>query len=1173
MNTSAANENQAVDATDLRQSHDLSLEGGAGRTNLNEEQGVRNVAAAPVLKDGPSVSVAHFTRKIADGGVGFCFYSLEVFNWGTFDGKPRKMQLDGKNTLLTGNIGSGKSTLVDAITTLLIPANKISYNKAAGAENKERGLRSYVMGSYNSELNEATGSSRPVSLRKSNTTYSVIIGIFKNAQLGRTVSLAQVFWLKDGQAQPERFFVCAPQELSIKEHFSGFGADINSLRKRLRAQGIVLYDAFPGYAAAFRRLLGINSEQAMDLFLRAVSMKSVGNLTEFTRSNMLEPSKTNEKFDELVKNFDDLNTSHERILKDKRQIDLLTPINEDCMALDLLCQRAIDLRAQREALSPFMNKSRVELLGKRINALQQVREAKSGLIKSHEEKRANLREDEATIKSSMSSNGGDRLERLGSQIEKKTVEINARREKNNRYKVLASQAGITPALTEASFVMQRAQLAADLIEVTSQEQILRNAQDEITAELAKSRSKRQDVVGEMSHLQGRASNIPAKQVGIRRQMCAALGLSEDCLPFAGELMQVKESEKTWEGAIERVLRGFGLSLLVPDQNYHAVQQWVDKTNLGGKLVYHHVNAGSVPSHLSLHPNSLVRKLSVRGDGVMLDWMEAQLSSRYDLACCSSDAQFRREKKALTINGQLKSSDRHEKDDSYNLNNRATYVLGFSSAEKIAALDVQRIECEAQFQGLAEKKSAMDKAASKMAVRRTAMSKLEEHTIFQDMDWETLELDIAALSKEKTELEGSSNILAQLQLQLAEISLKILKQDQLVNDLRDDRAKLDQRLFDDNAHLAQAQACLAELDLAALASRFDEVQLRLNTFLAGKSFTYEAITKIEKDVRDALQVQIDTEDAKQKSSRDKIVHAMSSFKSAFPNETSDFDASIDAATEYKQMLVRLKGDDLPAHEASFKAMLNKDVIQGTAVVAGRLNSEGGLITEKISHINSLLKDIEYDTGTYIQIVSTPTRDVEVLDFRADLRECTERSVSGSGDEQYAETKFFQIKKIVDRLRGREGYADQDKAWRAKVTDVRNWFVFAASERYSDNDEQREYYSDSGGKSGGQKEKLAYTVLAASLAYQFGAKRDEKEVAGFRFVVIDEAFGRGSDESTSYGLKLFKQLGLQLLIVTPLQKIDVIEKFVSSVCMVEKADGNCSQLTNLSIAEYLAKKASR
>ena len=60
-------------------------------------------------------------------------------------------------------------------------------------------------------------------------------------------------------------------------------------------------------------------------------------------------------------------------------------------------------------------------------------------------------------------------------------------------------------------------------------------------------------------------------------------------------------------------------------------------------------------------------------------------------------------------------------------------------------------------------------------------------------------------------------------------------------------------------------------------------------------------------------------------------------------------------------------------------------------------------------------------------------------------------------------------------------------------------------------------ESGGKSGGQKEKLAYTILAASLAYQFGLEWGEVRSRTFRFSVIDEAFGRGSDESTEYALK--------------------------------------------------------
>ncbi|MHB1846009.1 MAG: SbcC/MukB-like Walker B domain-containing protein, partial [Deltaproteobacteria bacterium] len=105
------------------------------------------------------------------------------------------------------------------------------------------------------------------------------------------------------------------------------------------------------------------------------------------------------------------------------------------------------------------------------------------------------------------------------------------------------------------------------------------------------------------------------------------------------------------------------------------------------------------------------------------------------------------------------------------------------------------------------------------------------------------------------------------------------------------------------------------------------------------------------------------------------------------------------------------------------------------------------------------------------------------------------------------------------------------------------------------------------------KLAYTVLAASLAYQFGLEPGAKRSRSFRFVVIDEAFGRGSDESARFALELFGRMNLQLLIVTPLQKIPVIEPFVSSVGFVHNDEGKSSKLRCLTIEEYRAEVAQR
>ena len=111
---------------------------------------------------------------------GFRLQRLEVLNWGTFDRQVWALNPCGNNSLLTGDIGSGKSTLVDAVTTLLVPAQRITYNKAAGAESKERSLRSYVLGYYKSERGETGLSAKAVALRDHNS-YSVIPGHFHNA--------------------------------------------------------------------------------------------------------------------------------------------------------------------------------------------------------------------------------------------------------------------------------------------------------------------------------------------------------------------------------------------------------------------------------------------------------------------------------------------------------------------------------------------------------------------------------------------------------------------------------------------------------------------------------------------------------------------------------------------------------------------------------------------------------------------------------------------------------------------------------------------------------------------------------------------------------------------------------------------------------------------------------
>ena len=1106
---------------------------------------------------------------------GFRLQRLEVLNWGTFDARVWTLRADARNALLTGDIGSGKSTLVDAITTLLVPSHRVAYNRAAGADARERTLRSYVLGHYKAERSELGGAGRPVALRDAGT-YSVILGVFHNAGYDQTVTLAQVFWLKEPHGQPARLYAVADRDLSITGEFAGFGPDIAGLRKRLRSARVDLHDSFPPYGAQFKRLLGIRNEQAMELFHQTVSMKSVGNLTDFVRDHMLEPFDVASRITALIAHFEDLNRAHEAVLKAKRQVELLAPLVADCARHGELAAQSDALRGCREALRAYFAQHKAELLTKRLGHLDDELRRHEAHVERLETQRTAQAKEERELRRAIADSGGDRLERLALDIDRKEEERQRRTDKSARYDELRRELGLLAMHTAEDFVEQR-QVCTQLREAAAEREAqVQNELTEIKVAFAQGRQEHEALAEEIGSLKARRSNIDAQQVTLRARLCEALGLREADMPFAGELIQVRDDQRDWEGAAERLLRAFGLSLLVPDAQYALVSDWVDRTSLKSRLVYFRVRAGrkDVRADLPpLHPDSLVHKLDVRPDSPLRAWIERELAHRFDVACCASLEQFRRETRAITRAGLVKApGERHEKDDRHRIDERSRYVLGWSNEAKIAALQSRSHALESTLRHVGARIAALQAQQQSARDRVQALSRLEEYRDFAELDWQSVAAEIERLRDEKRALEAASDALQQLarQLQALEAALDVTAQ--ALKEREREQARATLRKEQALALLEQARAILGT-DLAGHESHFTAIEGLRGEALGEHQLTVESCDPREQDMRRWLQERIDAEDKKLARLSEKIVKAMAEYREAYRIDTQEIDASVAAAHEYRAMLDRLNADDLPRFEARFKEQLNVNTIREIANFQSQLARERETIKERIGRINESLTQIDYNPGRYIVLESQLAADVDVRDFQTELRSCTEGALSGSEDAQYSEAKFLQVKRIVERFRGREGTTEQDRRWTTRVTDVRNWFVFAASERWREDGREHEHYSDSGGKSGGQKEKLAYTILAASLAYQFGLEWGEARSRSFRFVVIDEAFGRGSDESAQYGLRLFKQLNLQLLIVTPLQKIHIIEPFVASVGFVHNEDGRVSRLRNLSIDEYRAERDGR
>jgi len=1100
--------------------------------------------------------------------VGFRLQRLEILNWGTFNQRIWRYQPAGHNGLLTGDIGSGKSTLVDALTTLLVPAQRIAYNKAAGAETRERSLRSYVLGYYKSERNEATGTTRPVPLRDT-ASYSVILGVFRNEGYDQAVTLAQVFWFKEAQGQPARLFVAAERELSISEHFSGFGSDMAALRKKLKNSG-ELFDSFPPYGAWFRRRFGIEHEQALELFHQTVSMKQVGNLTDFVRSHMLEPFNVGSRIEHLISHFDDLDRAHQAVLKAKQQIALLTPLMTDGHKHAQITTVINGLREGRDALRPYFARLKADLLEQRLQALEQQAAQSEARISRLQAQRDHEQNEKQRIEQARHDNGGQRLEQLLEGIRRKEAEREQRQQNASRYTQWLARLNESPPADEAAFIRLQQSICARTEALRSEEADIENRLREDDFELRKARAEHTALREEIDSLSKRKNNIDAAQIRIRQALCTALSIDEHDLPFAGELIAVREEALDWEGAAERLLHGFALSLLVSDAHYKAVNDWVERQHLGARLVYFHLRSPKQTVLAGPSEQSLFHKLHIKRDTPHYDWLKQELCRRFDLICCDTTEQFRRESRAITRAGQIKApGGRHEKDDRRHIDDRSRYVLGWSNAEKLRTLQAECKQLEGQIGEIGAQIARTQQARKHCQEQLGAIEMLKTFAHYHEIDWQSTAHEIAQSSEEYERLKAASDTLRELENQLKQSRQRL---ETLQTEL--DKAHTQRGNIQNKTEVAQEQHAQA-IEATTQTSLTDARLERLNNWrgeaLGEHQLSVENCETHEQALRKWLQERIDNEEKRLKRLVERIIAAMSGFREAFKTETAEIDVDLAALPEFERLLQGLQHDNLPKFEQQFKDLLNTNAINEIANFNAQLARERETIRQRIEIINQSLQVLDYNPGRYIRLLAGVNPDVEIRDFQQDLRACTENALSGSEDAQYSETKFLQVKAIIDRLRGREGLVDADKRWVQKVTDVRNWFLFSASERWREDDEEFEHYADSGGKSGGQKEKLAYTVLAASLANQFGLKQNEVKSRSFRFVVIDEAFGRGSDESAHYGLELFQKLNLQLVIVTPLQKIHIIEPYVSSVGFVHNDGGSASRLRSLTIEEYRAEKA--
>jgi uncharacterized protein YPO0396 len=1093
---------------------------------------------------------------------GFRLWNVELLNWGTFDGSIVSFPIEGRDSFITGAVGAGKSTLVDALTTLFVPAARIVYNKAAGAGKNERRLETYLRGVYSTAADDTGSRAKPVALR-STKHLSAVLAHFRDDEADADAVFVHVYYFT-AAGTIEKIFAVSDRPITLEQLLAGANSDPRRLQKLIRAR-TQRCDSWRDYQLAVRRKLGLPHAQALELWYQTVSMKQVANLTTFVRSHMLEPpDETREKIQSLVDHYQDLTASAAAIERARAQLAILDPLVTHFDDHDRHASQGEDLaRVRDQVLEAHYQGIEIGLVEAAMSSAREKMTAARARKQSLADRIKAANDRIMRLEKSISDAGGAALSDLDNQIESLTGEVTTRQRRWERFIARCNDAGVEPARDLDGFLALRRTVQTQHDDAAQRAEEQRPDYDTIAA-LHRKRQELGKVEAAVESLRHRRSNLDAGLLELRGRIAEAAGVADADLPFVGELLQVRADHRDWEPAVQRLLHGFGSTLLVPEFAYRGVSEWVDRTNLRARLTYQAVPAETKAVGRPA-PGTLPEALDVAPSSPMADWLRSEVLRRFrGIHLASSMAEFRRADQAITKQGQVKRLGRiHEKDDRYGLGDQRRYVLGWDNTAKVGALTDDAARLRRELTGL-ERALRVAEAAQResQTVMNATDTLLREYDDFAAIDVVGAQTELSRLHEEQAALLANSATLATLREQVAgeerERQQFEKRHEAAVGDAEAWKRKLDE-LEARRQDLPTDRPDIAETDAELLAALHAAAEQRV------AAVTLANIDRVKTAAREALQAQIDAATKRAGRAREAAVRAMEQFKERYPQDALDMDATMESAHDFRAVHRRLVDDDLPRFEAEFRRQLSENTLREVAGFNQHLEERRSRIKNRIDRINESLERIDYTANTHIAVEAMANTDPDLATFRRDLRECIDGTLGG-GDDAYTRERFDKVKAIVDRFQGRVSRTDEDRAWTARVSDVRNWYTFAIVERDRATGETVAYYSDSEGKSGGEKEKLAYTVLAAAVSYQFGLVPGDPRPKTFRFIALDEAFARGSDASTRFALQLFKTMGLQLLVVTPLQKKEVIAPYVERVALIAKDSEQRSRSLFMKIEDY-------
>ncbi|QTD47080.1 ATP-binding protein [Ottowia testudinis] len=1096
---------------------------------------------------------------------GYVLRQLHVFNWGPFGGL-HQAEFDAWGSALIGATGSGKTTLVDALMTLLV--EKPRYNLAStGGTESDRDLMSYLRG--DSGMGNTTDNRHVARPDKTST------GIAATFVLGtQHVRLAGVFWLEgSGRAAADRKDVWLfeqsnaagalhdlPHWLTLLEQEGARG-----LKHAARlADGVQVFDTKRAYLAQVQRCFLVG-DKAFGLLNRATGLKQLSSIDEIFRDLVLDDRSAFDRATQVAQEFDQLVGIRTELERARAQVQSLRPVAA-------LAPRRVEALARIEAARQLLAvlpgwfaqaaqthwQAECERLQALIDGLK-AQAADLGSQAAQQEEAVALRQ------AAYAKAGGGDIDTLKSLLAVRQAEQAEAARQAGQYQQLMQRLGWPADLTPAAFEINRQNAALRLSDKREQLQKAEQSAYDAGARHSDDARRCRELEAEIDKIRQRpGSNIPSQYQDWRADLAAAVGLAPDELPFLAELLEVLPAEQRWRGAIERALGGERLRLLVPPAAFAPALRWVNsRHNMGVRV-------------LLLDPQAALAEARERGSRAFDDGYVAKLKlkphklasvakavlARRDRHCVDSVQALAQTDHAMTVEGSFSDTGgRYEKDDRRDL--REGWLTGFDNRDQLQSLAGQL-------------KAAQADAAASLAARDAAQA---EHR--RQAQEAALLQGLADLRFEQIDQAGRQRATSEVQARLD----ALLQPGSSVDVARQALAKAQAAL-----RALQAQATQRAADLAVQADRLESALRKLQDAQARvaanphDAFVLERLrdqlpdladvpagqlSLKERDWRDQTQTTLTAARDQLHELEKKLVAAMGGAQKADTGALAQAGTEMADIEAYLTRLHVLESEDLPAKRQRFQNYLNTSSDQGVTQLLQAINAEVDEIEQRIDAINVTLARVAFQPGRHLQLVCQRVAAQSVKNLEAAQKQVRVAALKAEADE--GESHFLALQEVVQQLR--HAAANPRTLASRALLDARHRVQFAITVIDSASGQVIERRTGSQGGSGGEKEVIAIYVLTASLSYALCARQagvlDAADLKPrFATMVLDEAFSRTSQAVAARIVAALRAFGLYPLFVTPNKELRLLREHTRRAILVHR-EGAQARLASMSWAEIEAR----